>query len=145
MRGINKVIIVGTLGDDPTIRYNPNGKAMAALSVATSEAWTDKQSGNQETKTEWHRVVLWGRQAEIAGEYLKKGSRVYIEGKIQTRKWTDQQGQDRYTTEIIGKEMQFLDSKPQQKTPRQQQPVQQPAQQPQPAPGQFEFDDDIPF
>lgn len=99
-KGINKVIIVGNLGQDPEVRYTPNGKAVANISVATSESWKDQQGQIQE-RTEWHRIVIWGKTAEVAGEYLKKGSQVYIEGKLQTRKWQDQQGQDRYSTEIV--------------------------------------------
>jgi single-strand DNA-binding protein len=101
MRGVNKVILVGTLGKDPEVRYTPNGNAIANLNVATSEQWTDKQSGDRQEKTEWHRVVIFGKLAEIAGQYLKKGSQVYLEGKLQTRKWQDQSGQDRYSTEIV--------------------------------------------
>lgn len=101
MRGVNKVILVGTLGRDPEVRYTPNGNAIANLNVATSEQWTDKQSGDRQEKTEWHRVVIFGKLAEIAGQYLKKGSQVYLEGKLQTRKWQDQTGQDRYSTEIV--------------------------------------------
>ncbi|MFT4939360.1 MAG: single-strand DNA-binding protein [Paraglaciecola sp.] len=99
-RGVNKVIIVGNLGQDPEVRYTPNGKAVANITLATSESWKD-QSGQIQEKTEWHKVSMFGKLAEIAGEYLKKGSQVYIEGKLQTRKWQDQQGQDRYTTEIV--------------------------------------------
>jgi single-strand DNA-binding protein len=101
MRGVNKVMLVGTLGRDPEVRYTPNGNAIANLNVATSEQWTDKQSGDRQEKTEWHRVVIFGKLAEIAGQYLKKGSQVYLEGKLQTRKWQDQTGQDRYSTEIV--------------------------------------------
>lgn len=100
-RGVNKVIIVGNLGGDPEIRYMPNGSAVANITVATSESWRDKQSGEQKEKTEWHRIVLFGKLAEVAGEYLRKGSQVYIEGQLQTRKWQNQQGQDQYTTEIV--------------------------------------------
>lgn len=100
-RGVNKVILVGNLGQDPEIRYMPNGSAVANLSLATSETWKDKQSGQQQEKTEWHRVVLFQKLAEIVGEYCRKGSQIYIEGKLQTRKWTDQQGQEKYTTEIV--------------------------------------------
>ena len=107
-RGINKVILVGNLGQDPEVRYTANGAAVANITVATSEQWTDKQSGQKQEKTEWHRVVLFGRLGEIAGEYLRKGSQVYLEGKLQTRKWQDQNGQDRYTTEIVANEMQML-------------------------------------
>ncbi|GLP97402.1 single-stranded DNA-binding protein [Paraferrimonas sedimenticola] len=109
-RGINKVIIVGNLGNDPEVRYMPNGNAVANLTVATSESWKDQQ-GQQQERTEWHRIVMYRRLAEIAGEYLKKGSKVYLEGKLQTRKWQDQSGQDRYTTEIVANEMQMLDSR----------------------------------
>ena len=99
-RGINKVILVGNLGQDPEIRHMPNGGAVANITLATSESWRDKQTGEIKDKTEWHRVVLFGKLAEIAGEYLRKGSQVYIEGSLQTRKWQDHSGQDRYTTEI---------------------------------------------
>lgn len=108
-RGINKVIIVGNLGADPEVRYTQGGNAVATISVATSESWRDKQTGETQEKTEWHRVVLFSRLGEIAGEYLKKGSKVYIEGRLQTKKWQDPDGQDRYTTEIIAGEMQMLD------------------------------------
>lgn len=110
-RGINKVILIGNLGRDPEVRYMPNGAAVASVNIATSEAWKDKQTGQQQERTEWHRVIFYRRLAEIAGEYLKKGAKVYIEGKLQTRKWQDNQGQDRYTTEVIVREMQMLDSK----------------------------------
>ncbi len=108
--GINKVILVGNLGQDPEVRYMPNGNAVANITVATSESWKDQQGQKQE-RTEWHRVVLFRRLGEIAGEYLKKGSKVYIEGKLQTRKWQDNNGQERYTTEIVANEMQMLDSR----------------------------------
>ena len=110
-RGVNKVILVGNLGQDPEVRYMPNGGAVANITLATSESWRDKATGEQEEKTEWHRVVLFGKLAEVAGEYLRKGSQVYIEGSLQTRKWQDQSGQDRYTTEIVvnvGGTMQML-------------------------------------
>lgn len=111
-RGINKVILVGNLGKDPEVRYTPSGLAVANITIATSEGWKDKQSGEMQEKTEWHRVVFYQRLAEIAGEYLRKGSKVYVEGRLQTRKWQDKNtGQDRYTTEIIASEMQMLDSK----------------------------------
>lgn len=145
MKGVNKVIIIGTLGDDPTIRYSQNGMAMASLSIATSETWKDKQTGNQESKTEWHKVVLWKRLAELAGEYLKKGSKVYIEGKLQTRSWQDQSGQKKYITEIVGQQMQFLDSR----VKSAQQPVDYPrnngTQQAADYLPQQDFDDGIPF
>lgn len=111
MRGVNKVILVGSLGQDPEVKYTPSGTAITNISVATSESWTDKQSGQKQEKTEWHRVVFFNRLAEIAGEYLRKGTKVYIEGSLRTRKWTDQQGQDRYTTEIVASEMQMLSGK----------------------------------
>ena len=107
-RGVNKVIIVGNLGADPEVRYMPSGGAVANLRVATSESWKDKQTGEKKEHTEWHRVVFFNRLAEIAGEYLKKGSQVYIEGKLQTKKWQDHDGQDRYTTQIIAHEMQMI-------------------------------------
>lgn len=110
-RGINKVIIVGNIGQDPEVRYMPSGGAVANVSVATSESWKDKQSGEQVDRTEWHRVVFFNRLGEIAGEYLKRGAKVYIEGSLRTRKWQDKDGQDRYTTEIVANEMQMLDRK----------------------------------
>ena len=149
MAGINKVIILGRLGDDPLIRYMPNGNPVANLSVATSESWKDDQGQKQE-RTEWHRVVIFGKLADIAGQYLQKGSQVYIEGKLQTKKWQDQQGQDRYTTEIVvqgfGGTMQMLDGKQSNNGQSnnqggyQQQQPQQIQQDPSP-----EFEDDIPF
>ena len=110
-RGINKVIVVGNLGQDPEVRYTTSGAAVTNISVATSEQWKDKNTGEDVVKTEWHRIVFFGRLAEIAGEYLKRGSQVYIEGKLQTRKWQDQNNQDRYTTEIVANEMQMLGAK----------------------------------
>ncbi|GJM08310.1 MAG: single-stranded DNA-binding protein [Lysobacteraceae bacterium] len=107
-RGINKVILVGNLGDDPETRYTANGQAVTNIRVATSESWRDKQSGDMQERTEWHRVVMFGRLGEIGGEYLRKGRQVYIEGSIRTRKWQGQDGQDRYTTEIVANEMQML-------------------------------------
>ncbi|MDG0805674.1 single-stranded DNA-binding protein SSB1 [Pectobacterium brasiliense] len=110
-RGVNKVILVGNLGQDPEVRYMPNGGAVANITLATSESWRDKQTGEQKEKTEWHRVVLFGKLAEVAGEYLRKGSQVYIEGALQTRKWADQTGVERYTTEVVvnvGGTMQML-------------------------------------
>ncbi|WP_422450203.1 MULTISPECIES: single-stranded DNA-binding protein [unclassified Endozoicomonas] len=100
-RGVNKVILIGNLGNDPDVRFTPNGSAVANLSLATSESWKDRNTGQQQEKTEWHRVVIFGKLAEIAQQYLRKGSKVYIEGKLQTRKWQGQDGQDRYTTEIV--------------------------------------------
>lgn len=110
-RGINKVILVGNLGQDPETRYMPSGNAVTNISIATSESWKDKQTGEQQERTEWHRVAFFNRLAEIAGEYLKKGSKVYVEGSLRTRKWQGQDGQDRYTTEVIATEMQMLDSR----------------------------------
>lgn len=110
-RGINKVILVGNIGVDPEVRYLPNGNAVTTLSLATSESWKDKVTGEKQERTEWHRVVCFNRLGEIAGEYVKKGSKIYIEGSLRTRKWQDQQGQDKYTTEIIASDMQLLDSK----------------------------------
>lgn len=159
-RGINKVILIGNIGGDPEVRYMPNGNAVATLSVATSETWKDKQTGEKQEKTEWHRVVCFNRLGEIAGEYLRKGSKVYVEGSLRTRKWQDQQGQDKYTTEIVAADLQMLDGKsggssydmPNQdfnQAPQQaqsfsnQKPASQPKQSMQDA---FdELDDDIPF
>ena len=159
MKGVNKVIIVGNCGQDPEVRYSPSGMCFCNVSIATSESWKDKQSGEQKERTEWHRIVLQGKLAEIAGEYLKKGSQAYFEGKLQTRKWQDQSGQDKYTTEVVVDSfngvMQLLGGKPQGQqqagTQQQRQQAQQqwanPQQQRQPAynePPQ-DFDDDIPF
>ncbi|HCE2179354.1 TPA: single-stranded DNA-binding protein [Vibrio parahaemolyticus] len=173
-RGINKVILVGNLGNDPEIRYMPNGGAVANITIATSESWRDKATGEQREKTEWHRVVLFGKLAEVAGEYLRKGSQVYVEGQLQTRKWQDQSGQDRYSTEVVVQGfngvMQMLGGRAQGGAPamggQQQQQSgwgqpQQPAQQQYNAPQQqqqapqqpqqqyneppMDFDDDIPF
>jgi len=110
-RGINKVILVGNLGADPEVKYMPSGSAVANVSVATSESWKDRESGEQREKTEWHRVVFFDRLAEIVGEYLRKGSQVYVEGRLQTRKWQDRDGNDRYTTEIRADQMQMLGSR----------------------------------
>ncbi|WP_131795298.1 single-stranded DNA-binding protein [Fluoribacter gormanii] len=110
-RGINKVILIGNVGVDPDVRYLPNGNAVTTLSIATSEAWKDKATGEKQERTEWHRVVCFNRLGEIAGEYVRKGSKLYIEGSLRTRKWQDQQGQDRYTTEIVANDIQMLDSK----------------------------------
>ena len=174
MAGVNKVILVSNLGKDPEVRYTPDGKAVTNITLATSESWKDKNTGQRQEKTEWHRIVFFGGLATVAGEYLRKGSKVYIEGKLQTRKWQDQSGQDRYTTEIVvdfGGTMQMLDSRtggdtafaqdsqtkqnfqqnqaPQQAPQQNQAAPQQAAQQPQSAPAsqpfEDEFDDDIPF
>ena len=160
MAGVNKVIIVGNLGNDPEVRYTPSGSAVATISIATSEQWKDKQTGEQREKTEWHRVVMFNRLGEIAGEYLRKGSQVYIEGKLQTRKWQDQSGNDRYTTEIVANTMQMLgarsatggtasfdQSPPSNNANRQgqnQAPNQNSAPQA-PVEPMADFDDDIPF
>ena len=149
IKGINKAIIIGNLGKDPEVRYTQNGDAIANLTIATSESWRDKQSGEKKEKTEWHRVVLFGKLAEVAGEYLRKGSQVYIEGKLTTRKWEDRAGVERYTTEIhvnVGGVMQMIGSKQeasqsgnQQSPPKQQNKPQQSNEPP------MDFDDDIPF
>lgn len=110
-RGINKVILIGNLGGDPEVRYMPSGGAVANITVATSETWKDKQSGQSQERTEWHRVVFFNRLAEIVGEYLRKGAKVYVEGSLRTRKWQDKAGLDRYTTEIVASELQMLDGK----------------------------------
>lgn len=110
-RGVNKVILVGNLGRDPEVRYSPNGQAVANVTLATSESWKDKNTGEKQERTEWHRVVFFGRLAEIAGEYLKKGAQIYVEGRLQTRKWQDKDGNDRYTTEIVASDMQMLGSR----------------------------------
>ncbi|MEZ9708591.1 single-stranded DNA-binding protein [Vibrio breoganii] len=155
-RGVNKVIIMGNLGQDPEVRYAANGNAIANITIATSETWRDKSSGDQREKTEWHRVVLFGKTAEIAGEYLKKGSQVYIEGQLQTRKWQDQSGQDRYTTEVAVQwptgQMQLLGNRsngggtPQQgNQPTQQNNTPPTPQQYNEPPPNFDNGDDIPF
>lgn len=158
MAGVNKVIIVGFLGNDPELRTMPNGEAVANISVATSEAWTDKNTGERREVTEWHRIVFYRRQAEICGEYLKKGSHVYLEGRLRTRKWQDQNGQDRYTTEIQGDVLQMLDSRsdrqsdgyeptaqPRYPSQSQSTPHATPAGKPAAEAPMDNFDDDIPF
>jgi len=154
-RGVNKVILIGNLGQDPEVKYMPNGGAVTNVTIATSESWKDKNTGEQKEKTEWHRVVFFQRLAEIVGEYLKKGSKVYIEGKLQTRKWQDQSGNDRYTTEIVANEMQMLDSRGGEgggggsfNQSSGQSTSAAPQQPPATAPaggGMGDFDDDIPF
>ena len=149
-RGINKVILVGNLGADPENRTSQAGAAITNISIATSESWKDKNTGQQQERTEWHRVVFFNRLAEVAAEYLRKGSKVYVEGSLRTRKWQDQSGQDRYTTEIVGSEMQMLDSRNSSGDGGYGQGGggMQPAApaQPQPAGGSFDpVDDDIPF
>ena len=151
-RGVNKVILIGNLGQDPEVKYMPNGNAVANITVATSESWKDKNTGEQVDKTEWHRVVFFRRLAEIVGEYLKKGSKIYIEGKLQTRKWQDKNGKDNWTTEIIASEMQMLDSRGggssdfnQNQGDSGSQQQQSAPSQAAPAPANNDFDDDIPF
>ncbi len=151
-RGINKVILVGNLGADPEVRYMPSGGAVANITVATSESWKDKQTGEQQDRTEWHRVVFFNRLAEIVGEYLRKGSKVYVEGSLRTRKWQDQAGVERYTTEIVAAEMQMLDGKgagANTSAPSQNMQAQSSHMPPMAAPATAnvseEFDDDIPF
>ena len=136
-KGINKAIIVGNLGKDPDTRYTAGGTAITHITVATSETWNDKTTGEKQEKTEWHRIVFFNRLAEIAGEYLRKGSQVYIEGKLQTRKWTDKDGHDKFTTEIVASEMQMLGSKSEKSA--------KPAAKTEPEPVDDFQDDDIPF
>ena len=149
-RGVNKVILVGNLGKEPEVRFTPEGNAIANVVVATSESWRDKTSGDVQDRTEWHRIVFFSRLAEIVGEYLHKGSKIYIEGSLRTRKWTDRDNNERYTTEIVASEMHMLDRKGEQDMPTSQpsqsasKPKSSPA--PQPAPAMdVEADDDIPF
>ncbi len=150
-RGINKVIIVGNLGGDPETRYMPSGSAVTNLTVATNESWKDKATGEQKDRTEWHKVAMFNRLAEVAAEYLRKGSQVYIEGKLRTRKWQDKNGQDRWTTEIVADEMQMLGGRSgggsgggggsaPMNSPSDSGPSSAP-----PQPGPDDFDDDIPF
>ena len=156
MAGINKVILIGNLGAKPEIKYASNGNAISNLSVATSESWTDKSTGQKQDRTEWHRVSLFGKVAEIAGQYLDKGSKVYVEGKLQTRKWQDQNGQDRYTTEVVvsgfNGTLQMLDRRDDMNSNAASQSSQPHSQAtPEPAPAAItpvapdEFEDDIPF
>ncbi len=150
-RGINKVILIGHLGADPEIRYMPSGSAVGNVSIATSESWKDKQTGETQDRTEWHRVCFFNRLAEIVGEYCRKGSKIYIEGRLQTRKWQDQNGVERYTTEIIANEMQMLDGKGAQSGAPMSQPAQAgmsraPSENAAPAPlSQEAFEDEMPF
>ncbi len=141
-RGINKVILVGNLGADPETRYMPSGGAVTNIRVATSESWKDKNTGDQQERTEWHNVAFFGRLAEISAEYLRKGSQVYIEGKLRTRKWQDKDGNDRWSTEVIANEMQMLGGRPGSGAPAQSSAASAPAG---PPGGSGEFDDDIPF
>lgn len=145
-RGVNKVILIGNIGKDPETRYSSGGGAITNLALATSDTWKDKQSGERRERTEWHRVSIFGRLAEIAGEYLKKGSKVYIEGALRTRKWQDQSGQDRFTTEIVASEMQMLDGRTGDDTHGQHDASgdSSPMQGFDPQ-GMDQFDDDIPF
>jgi len=146
-RGVNKVILVGNCGKDPETRYMPSGGAVTNVSIATSESWKDKQSGETKERTEWHNIVFFNRLAEIVGEYVRKGSQIYVEGALRTRKWQDKNGQDRYTTEVVASEMQMLGSR--QSGGDSYAPAQSSSQssQPQPAAAVVEdgFDDDIPF
>lgn len=151
MSGLNKVMLIGRLGKDPEIRYMPNGKAVANFSMATSETWKDKQTGERQEKTEWHNIVMFDRVAEIAGEYMRKGGQYYIEGKLQTRKWSDKEGRDRWTTEIVANSLQLLGSKSDstgrdthnhEAQGRASRPAQAQQQQP---PAEEQFEDDVPF
>jgi single-strand DNA-binding protein len=153
-RGVNKVILIGNLGVDPEVRYMPSGGAVANVRMATAESWKDKQTGERQERTEWHRVVFFGRLAEIVGEYLRKGSQVYVEGRLQTRKWQGQDGQDRYTTEIVANEMQMLGggasgrsstAGPGQENQDSYAEQAEPAASKADAPPADDFDDDIPF
>ena len=135
MSGVNKAIILGRLGKDPEVRYLPDGKAVASFTVATSETWKDK-SGEKKEKTEWHRIVAFGKLGEICGEYLKKGSQCYLEGRLQTREWQDKDGNKKYTTEIVASEVQFIVGKGERQEPKHAEP---------PARGEMPADDDIPF
>ena len=141
-RGINEVILIGNLGRDPEVRYAANGSAVANVTMATSESWKDKNTGEKQERTEWHRVVFFGRLAEIASEYLKKGSQIFVEGRLQTRKWQDKDGNDRWSTEVIANEMQMLGGRPGSGAPAQSSAAAAPAG---PPSGSGEFDDDIPF
>ena len=154
MSSVNKVILIGNLGKDPEMRYLPSGEAIANFSVATSESWTDKTSGDKKEATEWHRVVFFGRTAEVVGQYVKKGSKIYVEGRLQTRKWQDKDGQDRYTTEVRGDVMRMLDKRGESSGPMDEPQESRPQESRRPpaksAParatsGFDDMDDDIPF
>ncbi|MBI5790974.1 MAG: single-stranded DNA-binding protein [Rhodocyclales bacterium] len=152
MASVNKVIIVGNLGRDPEVRYTPNGDSITNVTIATTDTWKDKATGEKKEATEWHRVVFFGKLAEIAGQYLKKGRQVYVEGALRTRKWTDKEGQERYTTEIVASEMKMLGSRegmsdaPPREGGGSAGGGNRPAAAPQPAGGNFnDFEDDIPF
>ena len=152
-RGVNKAILVGNLGADPETRYTAGGSAVTNVSLATTDSWKDKQSGEQQEKTEWHKVVFFGRLAEIAAEYLRKGSQIYVEGRIQTRKWQGKDGQDRWTTEIVGNEMQMLGSRGGGQSPpppdfdsgQSEESASEKSSSPKKAAAVEDFDDDIPF
>ena len=144
-RGINKVILVGNLGRDPEVRYAASGAAVANVTIATSESWKDKNSGEKQERTEWHRIVFFGRLAEIASEYLKKGSQIYVEGRLQTRKWQDKDGNDRYTTEVVANEMQMLGSRGGASAPADNYNQDNQSSAVPAAAGPVDFDDDIPF
>jgi single-strand DNA-binding protein len=148
MASLNRVEIIGNLGQDPEVKYTSSGDAVATISVATTEKWKDKASGEMQEKVEWHRVTLWRRLGEIAGEYLKKGSQVYIAGKLQTRKWQDKDGNDRYTTEIVASDLLMLGGKSEggERQPRRQEPASRPAANRAPTGGGFDsMSDDVPF
>ena len=157
MSSVNKVILIGNLGKDPEMRYMPSGEAIANFSVATSETWNDKTSGDKKEQTEWHRVVFFGRTAEVVGQYVKKGSKIYVEGRLQTRKWQDKEGQDRYTTEVRGDVMRMLDKRGEGSSSMDQEPpAMESSSSRRPAPakaaaparaasGFEDMDDDIPF
>ena len=158
MSSVNKVILIGNLGKDPEMRYLPSGEAIANFSVATSENWTDKTSGDKKEATEWHRVAFFGRTAEVAGQYLKKGAKIYVEGSLRTRKWQDKDGQDRYTTEVKGDVMRMLDRRGEGSGPMDQEPPSMESRPPEArraaptkaaparaASGFEDMDDDIPF
>ena len=147
-RGVNKVILIGNLGNDPDIRYTASGAAVANISLATAESWRDKETGDQQERTEWHRIVFFGRLTEIVGEYLRKGSQIYVEGRLQTRKWQDKEGHDRYTTEIVANVMQMLGSRSSGSTNfDQSSPADngEPVSSTQDSSPENDFDDDIPF
>ena len=145
-RGINKVILIGNLGADPETRYMPSGGAVTNIRIATSESWKDKNTGDQQERTEWHNIAFFGRLAEIAGEYLRKGSQVYVEGRLRTRKWQDRDGNDRYTTEVIANELQMLGGRPGAGAPARAEAAEAAAPAgAMPPPSDGGFDDDIPF
>ena len=150
-RGVNKVIVIGNLGQDPETRYMPSGSAVTNLRIATNESWKDKQTGDMQERTEWHGVVLYDKLGEIAAEYLRKGSQVYIEGSLRTRKWQDKEGQDKYTTEIVADRMQMLGSRAGAGEPRSEPPMESRAAEPKPAAAKKpagkldDMEDDIPF